>query len=50
VGAAAREVRDQAVAAVSNGGGDERANRLKAPNPYGRFGSLSTEEGSDQRR
>jgi orotidine-5'-phosphate decarboxylase len=40
VGAAARAVRDQAVAAGPRGGGDERANRRKAPDIHGRFGAL----------
>lgn len=40
VGAAARAVRDQAVAAGPQGGGDERANRLKAPDIHGRFDAL----------
>ena len=50
VGAAARAVRDQAVAAGPRGGGDERAKPLKAPDIHGRFDGLSTQEGSDQRR
>jgi orotidine-5'-phosphate decarboxylase len=40
VGAAARAVRDQAVAAGPQGGGDERANRRKAPDIHGRFDAL----------
>ncbi|MDP9209161.1 MAG: orotidine 5'-phosphate decarboxylase, partial [Actinomycetota bacterium] len=40
VGAAARAVRDQALAAGSEGGGDERANRPKALDAHGRFGAL----------
>jgi orotidine-5'-phosphate decarboxylase len=40
VGAAARAVRDEAVAAGSRSGGDERANPRKAPQPHGRFDGL----------
>ena len=40
VGAAARAVRDQAVAAGPGQGGDERANRHKALKPHGRFDIL----------
>jgi orotidine-5'-phosphate decarboxylase len=40
VGAAARAVRDEAVAAASRGGGDERANPRKAPEPHGRLDGL----------
>jgi orotidine-5'-phosphate decarboxylase len=40
VGAAARAVRDEAVEAGLQGGGDERANRPKAPDIHGRFGAL----------
>ena len=40
VGAAARAVRDQAVAAGPRGGGDERANRPKALDTHGRFDAL----------
>jgi orotidine-5'-phosphate decarboxylase len=50
VGAAAREVRDQAVAALSGGGGNGRANHPNSADAHGRFDGLSTEEGSDQRR
>src|ERR671910_198963 len=37
---AARAVRDQALAAGPEGGGDERANRPKALDAHGRFGAL----------
>ena len=40
VGAAARAVRDQAVAARPGGGGDEHANRPKALDTHGRFDGL----------
>jgi orotidine-5'-phosphate decarboxylase len=40
VGAAARAVRDQALAARSEGGGDERANQPKASDAHGRFDGL----------
>jgi orotidine-5'-phosphate decarboxylase len=40
VGAAARAVRDQAVATASAAGGDEHANRPKAADAHGRFGGL----------
>jgi orotidine-5'-phosphate decarboxylase len=50
VGAAARAVRDQAVAGRPAGDGDEPANRPKAPDAHGRIDGLSREEGSDQRR
>ncbi len=40
VGAAARAVRDQALAAGPEEGGDERANRLKATDAQGRFDGL----------
>jgi orotidine-5'-phosphate decarboxylase len=50
VGAAARAVRDQAVAARSRVAGDEHANRPNAPGVHGRLDGLLTEEGSDQRR
>jgi orotidine-5'-phosphate decarboxylase len=40
VGAAARAVRDQAVAAGPRQGGDERANRRKVLDTHGRFGGL----------
>jgi orotidine-5'-phosphate decarboxylase len=40
VGAAARAVRDQAVAAGPQRGGDERANRRKDPDIHGRFDAL----------
>ena len=40
VGAAARAVRDQALATRSKGGGDERANRPKALGAHGRFDPL----------
>jgi orotidine-5'-phosphate decarboxylase len=40
VGAAARAVRDQALAAGPEGGGDERANRPKALDAHGRFDAL----------
>jgi orotidine-5'-phosphate decarboxylase len=39
-GAAARAVRDQALAAMGKEGGDERANRPKAPDAHGRFDGL----------
>jgi orotidine-5'-phosphate decarboxylase len=39
-GAAARAVRDQALAAMGKEGGDERANRPKAPDTHGRFDGL----------
>jgi orotidine-5'-phosphate decarboxylase len=50
VGAAARAVRDQAVAATAGQGGDERAKAPKASQSPSRFDGLLTEEGSDQRR
>jgi hypothetical protein len=50
VAAAARAVRDQAVAARSGVAGDEHANRPNAPGVHGRLDGLLTEEGSDQRR
>ena len=40
VGAAARAVRDQALAAGPEEGGDERANRPKALDSEGRFDAL----------
>jgi orotidine-5'-phosphate decarboxylase len=40
VGAAARAVRDQALATGPEEGGDERANRPKAADAQGRFGGL----------
>jgi orotidine 5'-phosphate decarboxylase/HUMPS family protein len=39
-GAAARAVRDQALGAMGKEGGDERANRPKAPDAHGRFDGL----------
>jgi orotidine-5'-phosphate decarboxylase len=39
-GAAARAVRDQALVAMGKEGGDERANRPKAPDAHGRFDGL----------
>jgi orotidine-5'-phosphate decarboxylase len=50
VGAAARAVRDQAVAARPGAAGDEHANRPNALGVHGRLDGLLTEEGSDQRR
>jgi orotidine-5'-phosphate decarboxylase len=50
VGAAARAVRDQALAAHPGAAGDEHANRPNAPGVHGRLDGLLTEEGSDQRR
>jgi len=50
VGAAARAVRDQALAARPGAAGDEHANRPNAPGVHGRLDGLLTEEGSDQRR
>jgi orotidine-5'-phosphate decarboxylase len=40
VAAAARAVRDQALAALAERAGDERANHLKAPDVHGRFDGL----------
>ena len=50
VAAAARAVRDQALATLPDTAGDEHANHPKAPRIDGRFDALCTEEGSDQRR